>query len=64
MEPIAIVGMAARLPQDASSLEGFWKVIREGRRVASEIPGDRINMDAFFHPNPDRTDTVRYPSYL
>ena len=64
MEPIAIVGMAARFPQDANSIEGFWRLIHEGRRVASEIPEDRLNMDAFYHPNPDRSDTVGFASCL
>jgi hypothetical protein len=63
LESIAIVGMAARLPQDAVSIEEFWTLLYEGRRAASDIPKDRINMDAFYHPNSERSDTVGLPLY-
>jgi acyl transferase domain-containing protein len=58
MEAIAIVGLAAQLPQDATSSEKFWELIREGRQTTSEIPEDRIHIDAFYHPDSGRSDTV------
>ena len=64
MESIAIVGMAARLPQDAVSIEQFWALLHEGRRAASDIPKDRVNMDSFYHPNSERSDSVCLPLYL
>ncbi|KAL9611659.1 MAG: hypothetical protein Q9204_009007 [Flavoplaca sp. TL-2023a] len=57
MEPIAVIGMAARLPEDEESGGDFWEMIKRGHTAASEIPKDRINMDAFYHPNADRSDT-------
>lgn len=59
IEPIAIVGFSARLPQDGESADGFWKMICEGRSAASAIPKARFNADAFYHPDVDRIDTVR-----
>ena len=59
MEPIAIVGLAARLPQGADSTEGLWRMIYEGRQATTKVPKDRININAFYHPNPERPDTVR-----
>lgn len=61
MEPIAVIGMAARLPEDEVSGGDFWEMIKQGHTAASEIPKDRINMDAFYHPNADRSDTVSLP---
>ena len=57
-EPIAIIGLAAQLPQDAVSPKAFWQMIVEGRNATTPVPKDRANMDAFWHPNPERTDTV------
>lgn len=59
LEPIAIVGFSARLPQDGETSEGFWRMLYEGRSAASAIPKDRFNVDAFYHPDVDRIDTVR-----
>ncbi|KAL9110642.1 MAG: hypothetical protein Q9227_004819 [Pyrenula ochraceoflavens] len=57
-DPIAIIGFSAKLPQDAVSAEAFWRLISEGRTTRSTIPQDRFNLDAFYHPNPDRPDTI------
>ena len=56
---IAIIGMAARLPQDADSVPGFWKLLCEGRSARSRVPRDRFNVDAFYDPDPEKLDTVR-----
>ena len=58
LEPIAVVGFAARLPQDATTAESFWQMLCDGRSSRTEIPQDRFNIDAFYHPDPDRVDTV------
>lgn len=57
-DPIVITGFAARLPQDADTSAGFWRMIYEGRNASTDVPKDRINMDAFYHPNPERPDTA------
>ena len=56
--PIAIVGMGFRGPADATSVENLWKMISEGREGRSEIPKDRWNNEAFYHPNSARNGTV------
>ncbi|MGH3160156.1 MAG: beta-ketoacyl synthase N-terminal-like domain-containing protein, partial [Streptosporangiaceae bacterium] len=38
--PVAIIGMACRLP-GASDPDAFWKLLREGRNAITEAPGDR-----------------------
>ena len=58
MEDIAIIGFSLRFPQDAVSPESFWKMLVEGRSAATEVPGSRFNIDAFYHPDPDRLGSV------
>ena len=57
--PIAIVGMSCHFPGGASDIEKFWTLVSEGRSAWSEVPENRFNVDAFYHPNADRIDTVR-----
>lgn len=58
LEPVAVIGFSFKFPQDATSGESFWKMLLEGRSAMTEIPKDRFNIDAFYHPNADRHDTV------
>jgi hypothetical protein len=46
-EPIAVVGLALRFPQDADTTESFWRLLMEGRSARSEAPLSRINAEAF-----------------
>ncbi len=60
-EPIAIVGMACRLPGGVAGPDDLWRLVRDGREVLSPFPDDRgWNLAALFHPDPDRPGT----SYL
>ncbi|KAI5865333.1 reducing type I polyketide synthase [Durotheca rogersii] len=56
--PIAIVGMSCRFPGDATSPERLWRMCAEGRSAWSEIPADRFNKDAFYHPSGDKPTTT------
>ncbi|MGX7674325.1 beta-ketoacyl synthase N-terminal-like domain-containing protein [Plantactinospora sp. DSM 117369] len=40
-EPLAIVGMACRLPGGAVDPDSFWRLLRDGRDATREVPGDR-----------------------
>jgi acyl transferase domain-containing protein/NADPH:quinone reductase-like Zn-dependent oxidoreductase/acyl carrier protein len=51
-EPIAIVGMACRLPGGVVDVAGYWKVLVEGLDMVGEIPPDRWDIDAFYDPDP------------
>ena len=57
--PIAVVGFSLRFPGDATSPESFWKMLTDKRCAMTEWPKDRINLDAFYHPDSNRIDTVR-----
>lgn len=58
-EPIAIVGAACRLPGEASSLQGLWHLISNGRSAHRRVPPERWNAEAWYHPDPDHKGTVR-----
>ena len=47
-EPLAIVGMAVRLP-GADSLDEFWDLIVNGRSAISELPEERLDKKLFFN---------------
>jgi len=51
-EPIAIVGMACRLP-GADGPEAFWSLLDEGRCAIGEIPPDRWNIDDWYDADAD-----------
>ncbi|EDN96866.1 hypothetical protein SS1G_01792 [Sclerotinia sclerotiorum 1980 UF-70] len=57
MEPLAIVGLSFEFPEDATSPKAFWKMMAEKRNAMTEIPKDRVNIDAFYHPDKARVDT-------
>lgn len=56
--PIAIVGMSCRFPGGATDTEKFWNLVAEGRSAWSKVPESRFNVDAFYHPNSERTNAV------
>ncbi|WP_179131211.1 beta-ketoacyl synthase N-terminal-like domain-containing protein [Candidatus Entotheonella palauensis] len=51
MEPIAIVGMACRLPQ-ADTPEQFWQLMAQGRDAITEVPPERWDAGALYDPDP------------
>ncbi|MDZ8262109.1 type I polyketide synthase [Nostoc sp. ChiQUE01b] len=51
-DPIAIIGIGCRFPGGVHSLAGFWNLLRHGGDAITEIPGDRWNVNKFYHPDP------------
>lgn len=58
LEPIAIVGLATRFPQQATTTESLWELLLQARSTWSSIPKTRFNSDAFYHPDPEHGGTV------
>ncbi|KAL4998919.1 hypothetical protein BDV10DRAFT_200929 [Aspergillus recurvatus] len=57
-EPIAIVGMAMRLPGKVHTADEFWKLLAEKRSGLCDIPPDRYNIDGFYDPT-GKPGTIR-----
>lgn len=53
MSSIAIIGVQCRFPGGADSPEKLWELLINGTNTWSQVPRDRFNEKAFFHPNPD-----------
>lgn len=51
--PIAITGMACRLPDISHPLD-FWELLARARGTAGPIPSHRFSPAPFHHPNPDK----------
>lgn len=58
LEPIAVVGLATRFPQQATSTESLWELLLQARSTWSPIPKERFNAEAFYHPDPEHGGTV------
>ncbi|MFF9087652.1 beta-ketoacyl synthase N-terminal-like domain-containing protein, partial [Streptomyces sp. NPDC014991] len=57
-EPIAIVGMACRLPGGVDTPDQLWQLLTEGRDAVSGFPTDRgWDLDGLFDQDPHRTGT-------
>ena len=54
IEPVAIIGMACRLPAGASNVENLWKALASGQSGWTLHPENRHNPNAHYHPNPDK----------
>ncbi|GAB5403844.1 MAG: hypothetical protein Aurels2KO_20750 [Aureliella sp.] len=46
-EPIAIIGMACRLP-GGDGIDEYWETIRDGRNAIDAMPNDRLDRDIYF----------------
>jgi acyl transferase domain-containing protein len=47
--PLAIIGMACRLP-GANNLDDFWRLLAEGRSMVAEVPPERLDRQLHYDP--------------
>lgn len=50
LEPIAIIGMACRLPGGINNPDDYWQVLEEGRDVISQMPKGRLTLNPSLDP--------------
>jgi acyl transferase domain-containing protein/NADPH:quinone reductase-like Zn-dependent oxidoreductase/acyl carrier protein len=52
-EPIAIVGLGLRFAGGAHDADSFWRVLRDGVDVVTEVPSDRWDLEAYYDADPE-----------
>ena len=52
-EPIAILGMACRLPGDVDTPETYRRLLYDGVDAITEIPAERWDVEAYYDPDPE-----------
>ncbi|HEX4310701.1 MAG TPA: beta-ketoacyl synthase N-terminal-like domain-containing protein [Acidobacteriaceae bacterium] len=57
-EPIAVVGMAVRLPGRIASPERFWQALAAGEDLIGTIPPERWRADSWCGADPDEPGTM------
>ena len=50
--PIAVIGMACRLPGGIDSPKELWDALLRGDDMVTEIPSDRWDLDEYYDPEP------------
>ncbi|HLL56194.1 MAG TPA: thioester reductase domain-containing protein [Myxococcaceae bacterium] len=50
-EPVAIVGIGCRFP-GAEGPQAFWRLLRDGVDVVTEVPSSRFNIEDWYDPRP------------
>ncbi|KAL2441683.1 Highly reducing polyketide synthase sdnO [Exophiala dermatitidis] len=56
-EPVAIVGFSFRLPGGADTPDRLWEILETGEQAWTDVPEDRYNWKAFYHPDPEARGT-------
>src|ERR1700749_1126388 len=50
--PVAVIGMACRLPGGIASPDRLWEALLRGEDLITEIPPDRWDADEYYDPEP------------
>jgi acyl transferase domain-containing protein/acyl carrier protein len=51
-EPVAIVGVACRLPGGGDGVDAFWRMLVDGRDAGRTVPADRWDAAEYLDPDP------------
>jgi phthiocerol/phenolphthiocerol synthesis type-I polyketide synthase C len=51
-QPLAVIGMACRLPGGIDTTSQFWDLLKSGGDVVSDLPRDRWDIRGWHHPDP------------
>ena len=63
-EPLAIIGMAMRLPGGVHNAESFWDLLINKRNGRCLVPADRYSIDAWYGPGKPGHVGSRYGYFL
>lgn len=53
-QPLAVIGMACRLPGGIDTVSQFWELLKSGGEVVGDLPRDRWDLHGWHHPDPTR----------
>ncbi|WP_207390455.1 type I polyketide synthase [Rhodococcus sp. ABRD24] len=57
-DPIAVIGMACRLPDGTNTPQRLWELLRDGGETLSDFPTDRgWDLAGLYHPDPENSGT-------
>lgn len=59
LEPIAIIGMGLKFPQDATTPEAFWEMMLNGKSARSDVPSERFDINGFYRSFGAKSGQVR-----
>ncbi|MFF0717652.1 amino acid adenylation domain-containing protein [Micromonospora sp. NPDC003816] len=57
-EPVAIVGMACRMPGGVRTPDQFWHLLDRGEDAITEVPASRWDVDRYYDPSPETPGTM------
>ncbi|KAL2139025.1 hypothetical protein VTI28DRAFT_5884 [Corynascus sepedonium] len=60
-EPIAIIGTACRFAGGATTPSRLWELLANPVDLTREIPAERFNIEAFYHPDGEHHGTTNSP---
>ncbi|KAJ8112206.1 hypothetical protein ONZ43_g5443 [Nemania bipapillata] len=58
MDPIAIIGLAFRLPGGIEDVSSLWDMLKHGRNLMREWPENRANIGTFYRPDSGLKNTL------
>ncbi len=50
--PVAVIGMACRLPGGINSPERLWEALLRGEDLITKVPSDRWDAEEYYDPEP------------
>ncbi|OJI98164.1 hypothetical protein ASPVEDRAFT_880803 [Aspergillus versicolor CBS 583.65] len=53
-------GLSLDFPGESTTPEAFWNLILDGRPTAKEVPKDRYDIDAWYHPDAKQPDGLSH----
>src|SRR5262245_60455771 len=58
VEPIAIIGIGCRMPGGVKGPDDLWTLLASGVDAIGEVPKERWNASALYHPDPSKPGRI------
>jgi len=57
-QPLAVIGLACRMPTAANTPDAFWQSLCDKVDAIRDVPPDRWSLVDYYDPNPDSAGKV------